>query len=251
MSGEKLKKIWPIIVSTGSASMMILAFFIPSIQDQWDRYQARQVIKQYEKLGNEFFEAENFEMAEEAYSKAFELSEQKRLDLEIKRLDARVNRIGSDPTWGTEPPEGLKDIDFQFLMQFQNGDDKVKKRVSTLNCYGVFLASEKRNEEAEKVFNDAIKLDSTDVLAFVNLGTLYFHDDKIDDAKKYYLKAVRLEPENSRAHYNLGLLLSEQGQLAEARKEFTRAADLDPDDADARAELDSVSEKLSPKHADR
>ena len=244
MSGEKLKKIWPIIVSTGSASMMILAFFIPSIQDQWDRYQARQVIKQYEKLGNEFFEGDHFEMAEEAYAKAFELSEQKRLDLEIKRLSAKINRIGSDPTWGNKAPEGLQDVDFQFLMHFQSGEDKVKNRVSTLNCYGVFLASESRNDEAEKVFLEAIQLDSTDVQAFVNIGSLYFNDDKIDEAKKNYLKAILLDPQNARAHYNLGLLYSEQDDLEDAKKEFSQAAEFDPDDADAKAELDSIDNRF-------
>jgi tetratricopeptide (TPR) repeat protein len=226
---------------------MILAFFIPSVQDQWDRYQARQVIKQYEKLGNEFFESENFEMAEEAYAKAFELSEQKRIDLEIKRLSAKVNRIGSDPTWGTKAPEDLQDIDFQFLLHFQSGDDKIKNRVSTLNCYGTFLASEDRNEEAEKTFNDAIKLDSMDVLAFVNLGTLYFIDDKIDMAEKYYLKAISIDPENPRAHYNLGLLYSEKREFEDAKKEFSKAVELDSDDADAKAELDSISESISIK----
>jgi tetratricopeptide (TPR) repeat protein len=244
---EKLKKIWPLLASISSASVVILAFFIPSIQDQWDRYQARQVIKQYEKLGNEFFDGEHFEMAEEAYAKAFELSEQKRLDLEIRRLSARVNRIGSDPTWGTKAPEGLKDIDFQFLMHFQSGEDKVKNRVSTLNCYGVFLASENRNEEAEKVFKDAIKLDSMDVLAFVNMGSLYFNDDKINEARKYYLKAVSLDPENPRAHYNLGLLYSDQHDLDNAKKEFSKAIAFDPDDEDAKAELDSIERSSNKK----
>ncbi len=247
MSGENFKKIWPIVVSAGSASMMILAFFVPSIQDQWDRYQARQVIRQYEKLGNEFFEGEHFEMAEEAYGKAFELSEQKRLDLEIKRLNAKVNRIGSDPTWGTKAPEGLQDIDFQFLLHFQSGEDKVKNRVSTLNCYGVFLASEKRNEEAEKIFKDAIQLDSMDVQAFVNMGSLLFYDVKTSEARKYYLKAISLDPENSRAHYNLGLLLSELGKLEEAKNEFSKAVELDPGDEDAKAELDTASTKLRSK----
>ena len=247
MPSEKLKKIWPIVVSMSSASIMVLAFFIPSIQDQWDRYQARQVIKQYEKLGNEFFDGENFEMAEEAYAKAFELSDQKRIDLEIKRLSAKVNRIGSDPTWGTKSPEGLKDIDFQFLIHFQSGEDKIKNRVSTLNCYGVFLASEDRDDEAEKVFNNAIKLDSMDVLAFVNLGNLYFNDDKIDMAARYYLKAISIDPENPGAHYNLGLLYSEKKELENARKEFSKAAELDRDDADAKAELDSINERISTK----
>ena len=239
---EKLKKIWPFLASLGGASVMILAFFIPSIQDQWDRYQARQVIEQYEKLGNEFFDEEHFEMAEEAYAKAFELSEAKRIDLEIKRLSARINRIGSDPTWGSKAPEGLKDVDFQFLLHFQKNN--AKHRVATLNCYGVFLASENRNLEAEKIFNDAIRLDSADVLAFVNLGNLFFHHGKIGEAKKYYLKAVALEPENPRSHYNLGLLLFDQGLLMEAKNEFVKTVELDPADADAQAELDTVTEKL-------
>jgi len=249
MSADNFKKIWPVVVSVGSASMMILAFFVPSIQDQWDRYQARQVIRQYEKLGNEFFDGEHFEMAEEAYGKAFELSEQKRLDLEIKRLNAKVNRIGSDPTWGTKTPEGLKDIDFQFLLHFQSGEDKVKNRVSTLNCYGVFLASENRSEDAEKIFKDAIRLDSTDVQAFVNMGSLLFYDDKFDEAKKYYLKAISLDPANSRAHYNLGLLYSDLQDLENAKKEFSKAVESDPHDEDAKAELDSINDRsLNNKH---
>jgi len=244
---ERLKKIWPFLASLGGASVMVLAFFIPSIQDQWDRFQARQVIEQYEKLGSEFFDEERFEMAEEAYAKAFELSEQKRLDLEVKRLSAKINRIGSDPTWGSKPPEGLKDVDFQFLLHFQKGADKVRHRVSTLNCYGVFLASVKRNKEAEEILREAIRLDSVNVLAFVNLGSLYFHHGKMIEAKRYYSKAISIEPENARAHYNLGLLLTEQGQLEEAKTEFSKAAELDPDDLDAKAELKIVSEGLSKK----
>lgn len=241
---EKLKKIWPFLVSMGGASVMILAFFIPSIQDQWDRYEARQVIEQYEKLGNDFFEEEHFEMAEEAYAKAFELSEEKRIDLEIKRLSAKINRIGSDPTWGSKPPEGLKDIDFQFLLHFQKDKDKAKHRVSTLNCYGVFLASVKRNKEAEKIFREAIQLDSTDVLAFVNLGNMYFHRNKIAEAKKYYSKAISVEPENPRAHYNLGILFLDQQLFEDAKNEFAKAVELDPGDLDAKAELELIMDKL-------
>jgi tetratricopeptide (TPR) repeat protein len=244
---EKLKKIWPFLVSLGGASVMILAFFIPSVQDQWDRYQARQVIEQYEKLGNEFFDEEHFEMAEEAYAKAFELSDEKRIDLEIKRLSARINRIGSDPAWGSKPPEGLKDVDFQFLLHFQNGKGKAKHRISTLNCYGVFLASVHRTKEAEKIFKEAVKLDSSDVLAFVNLGNLYFHRGKIPEARKYYLKSVSLDPENPRAHYNLGLLYYEQGRFQDARNEFAKTVELDPEDADAKAELEAATEKLDKK----
>ena len=67
------KKIWPLLVSMSSASIMILAFLIPSIQDQWDRYQSRRVIQQYVRIGDDFVREENFTMAEQAFAKAFEL----------------------------------------------------------------------------------------------------------------------------------------------------------------------------------
>jgi hypothetical protein len=57
---------------------MILAFLIPSIQDQWDRYQSRRVIQQYVAMGDDFVREENFTMAEQAFAKAFELSEERR-----------------------------------------------------------------------------------------------------------------------------------------------------------------------------
>ncbi len=237
---QLLKKIWPYLASMGGASVMILAFFIPSIQDQWDRYQARKVIEQYENLGNEFFEEEKYEIAEEAYAKAFELSEQKRLDIEMKRLSAKVNRIGSDPAWGNKPPEGLADVDFQFLLHFQKGKGSEKHQVATLNCYGAFLASVGRLDEAEDVLTKAIQLDQSDVLAYINLGNLYGQQNKNDKSEKFYQKAISIDPENSRAHYNLGLLFFEQGKTTEAKKEFGKAAELDPEDDDAKAEYEAL-----------
>ena len=87
------KKAWPYVATISSASVMLLAFFIPSIQDQWDRYQSRKVIGQYLSLGDEFMEEERYDMAESAYEKAFELSVQSRLEIEMKRLKARVHRM--------------------------------------------------------------------------------------------------------------------------------------------------------------
>jgi hypothetical protein len=83
------KKIWPILVSTGSALVIAITYFIPSIQDQWDRYQSRQVIERYVQLGDEFSKEENYSMAQQAYTRAFEFSEEKRLDIEIKRLRSK------------------------------------------------------------------------------------------------------------------------------------------------------------------
>jgi tetratricopeptide (TPR) repeat protein len=234
---EKLKRAWPFLVSMGSASIMILAFFIPSIQDQWDRYQSRKVIEQYIQLGDDFFSEERYEMAEEAYQKAFTLSEEKRLDIEMKRLHAKISRVSIEPDWGSKPPEDLKEVDFQFLLHLQTDGKHRSQRVSTLNSYGIFLAGNHKTKEAELAFKEALQLDSADVLAYVNYANLLDQQGKTQAAEKFYLKAIRLEPENERAHYNLGLLYKELNNTPFAKQQFQKVLALDSTDVDAKEEL--------------
>ncbi len=238
---EKLKKIWPFLASLGGASVMVLAFFIPSIQDQWDRYESRQVIKQYEKLGNDFFDEGHFDMAEEAYKKAFEFSEGKRLDIEVKRLDAKINRVNENPVWGSKPPDSLKEIDFQYLLHFQN--DKSNKKAKVLDSYGVFLSSAGRLKEAEASFNEALHLNDKDDLAHVNLGNLFRQQGKMAEAECEYLKAISIDPDNPITHYNLGLLFYDQGNFEKSEKQLVRTIELDPEDADAKVELKLIQQK--------
>ena len=225
------------LVTLGSASVMILAFFLPAVQDQWDRYQSRKIIEQYVVLGDSFLIEERYEMAEEAYGKAFHLSDDKRLDIEMKRLHAKIEQINMDPEWGSKSPSDLEDIDFQFLLHMQSN---IKQRASTLNSYGIFLASEGKVKDAEESFIEAIRLDSMEAQSHVNYGNLLDQLGKKDKAKQHYLKAIRLDPENGRAHYNLGLLYLELGSKEEAEKQFKRALQIDPDDADAQRELGNI-----------
>jgi tetratricopeptide (TPR) repeat protein len=236
-----IKRIWPFLVSMGGASVMLLAFFIPSLQDQWDRYQSRKVIEQYEALGNAFYDEERYEMAEEAYTKAFVMSEEKRLDIEMKRLDAKINRLGNDPSWGTKPPEDIKEIDFQMLLHMQGGVKHLKHRGLILNSYGVYLAGLGRTDEASDAFEEALKIDPRDVMAYINRGNLFDQLGKPSDAETDYRKAIALDSSNSRAHYDLGLLLMESGRDSLGVKELKKAAELDPEDFRDN-ELDSIVE---------
>jgi len=230
-------KLWPLLVSLGSAIVMLLAFFIPSVQDQWDRYQSREVIQQYEHLGDQFFEEERFDMAEKAYEKAFEMSEEKRLDIEVKRLNAKVNRVSLEPTWGTKPPEDIQDIDFQFLLHLQKDKTDPRQRVFILNSYGIYLSGVGRTADARAALEEALQLDPNDVLAYVNLGNLFDQLKEKAEAEKYYKKALALQPTNIQAHYNAGLLYAEQSRWPEAVKEFESAQQLDSGDVDIAREL--------------
>jgi tetratricopeptide (TPR) repeat protein len=227
------EKLWPFLVGVSSALIMVLAFFIPSLQDQWDRYQSRKVISHYVELGNDFYKEERYDMAEQAYQKAFELSDSKRLDIEIKRLDAKINRVNMNPKWGAAPPEDLEEIDFQYLLHLQKGKDKLKERVATLNSYGIFLAASQKQKASEQSFKEAIQLDTADAMAYVNLGNLYDQEGKKEMALAKYLQAVSLDKDNSRAHYNLGLLYLEKNQLPLAEDQFKEAVRADSADTDA------------------
>ncbi|MBL0742712.1 tetratricopeptide repeat protein [Chryseolinea lacunae] len=240
------KRIWPLLVSLGSAAVMLLAFFIPSIQDQWDRYESRRIIQQYVQIGDDFVTEQNYAMAEQAFNRAFELSEERRLDIDVKRLGAKVNMIYQDPVWGSKPPEGLAEVDFQFLLHMQKGPGQDHARASILTSYGIYLASLGRKAEAERSLNEALRLNPNETQAHINLGNLLDDTGRKDEALKQYQRAIVLEPGNVRAHYNLGLLLQERGETEAASQEFLKTLQLDPHDADARQQLDLVRLKQAP-----
>lgn len=229
------------LVSAGSALTMVIVFLIPSLQDQWDRYQSRQVIQEYARLGDSFFDDERYDMAEQAYAKAFELSENQRLDIEIKRLNAKVSRIGLESEWGAAPPEDLEDVDFQFLLQFQRGKEFKSQRTYTLNSYGIFLAAKKKLPESAAAFKEALALDSANVLVLINYGNLLDEEGEKKEAEYYYKKALVIAPDNSQVHYNLGLLYREQGRPDQARAQFAQVVKLEPRNEEAAQALKDLN----------
>ncbi|HTJ51820.1 MAG TPA: tetratricopeptide repeat protein [Cyclobacteriaceae bacterium] len=237
------RRIWPLLVSVSSAMIMLLAFFIPSLQDQWDRYQSRRIIQQYVAMGDEFVSEENFTMAEQAFTKAYELSGDTRLDIEVKRLKAKVNRIYQNPEWGSKPPEGLEELDFQFLLHMQAGEEQENERAQILTSYGIYLASIGKQAEAERKIREALRMNPSEVLALINLGNLLDEHGKKEEAEKSYRKAITLAPRNARAHYNLAILLSESGHTDESVKELNKVILLDPSDSDAVHQRDLLMKK--------
>lgn len=240
------EKLWPFLAGMSSALVMVLAFFIPSLQDQWDRHQSREIITQYETLGNDFYKEERYDMAEQAYQKAFELSDSKRLDLETKRLDAKINRINMDSKWGAPAPDDITEIDFQYLLHMQKGKEKQKEKAATLSSYGVFLTEDaEKRQLAEKCFIESIQLDATNIHAYINLGNLYDEQGKKQEALKQYLKALTIDNKSPIVHYNLGLLYADLGKLPEAKKEFEVALKTDSTDTDVKTQYKIVLKQIT------
>jgi tetratricopeptide (TPR) repeat protein len=219
------RRLWPVLVSLGSASIMLLAFFIPSVQDQWDRYQSRKIVQQYVSLGDDFFTEDKYDMAEQAYEKAFELSNQTRLDIDLLRLKAKVNRMTMEDAWGAPPPDGLAEIDFEMLLHTGDVKGDTQQRITILNSYAQFLADTGKLDKSATVLQQALALDKQNELTYINLGNLADQQGDKPAAEKYYIQALRLQPTNTEAHYNLGLLYEEQGKTTEAQQQFALAGD--------------------------
>jgi Flp pilus assembly protein TadD len=226
------RRLGPLLASASSALVMVLAFFIPSLQDQWDRFQSRQVIQRHVELGHSFMHEGKYKLAEQSFAKAFELSENKRLDIEEERLTAKVQEMNEDSIWGVKNPEGIEEADFLYLLQIQRGAAHAHERAVTLNCYGIFLAAAKRWRESEEQLREAIRLNPTDSTPSINLGNLLRDRNRLKEAEEAYRTALRLDTENGRGYYDLGLVLAETNRPAEAEAMFRHAVTLEPKDPD-------------------
>jgi Flp pilus assembly protein TadD len=248
---EPPRSLWsrlqPFLAGLVSGVVTVLAFFLPSIQEQWDRYQTRRVIDRYVEIGHTLVGEARYEQAEQAFSKALELSENKRLDIEEERLKARVERVNADPTWAVANPEGLEESDFLYLLAFQDATAHPSERAATLSAYGAFLAGAKRTGDAERALREAISLAPHEAAAHLHLGNSLRERGAAAEAEAEYRKAIAADPGEAHAHYDLGLLLAENGRAAEAADEFRRVVALEPEESDGWRELGAALDSLGRK----
>ncbi len=231
------------VAGASSALVVLLAFLVPSIQDQWDRFQSRRVIQRHVDLARTFMAEGRYKLAEESFARAFEQSESKRLDIEEERLEAKVQAVNANPNWGVANPEGLEETDFLYLLQLQRDPGRAADRAATLSCYGTFLASAKRWREAEERLREASRLTPRDAGPLVNLGNLLRDRGRPLEAEAAYRHALRLETHDGRIHYDLGLVLDETHRPAEAQAEFEKAVAIDPQDEEFLKALASQLER--------
>jgi Flp pilus assembly protein TadD len=234
----------PFLAGLVSGAVTVLAFFLPSIQEQWDRYETRLVIDRYVEIGRGLMAEARYVQAEQAFSKALELSENRRIDVEEERLKARVERVNADPTWAAENPEGIEESDFLYLLAFQDAKSHAAERATTLTAYGAFLAGARRGRDAERALREATALAPRQAGPHLHLGNVLRERGAAPEAEAEYRAAIAAEPDEPHARYDLGLLLAETGRPADAAAEFRRAVALEPEEADGWRRLAETLETL-------
>ena len=97
---------------------------------------------------------------------------------------------------------------------------------------------------AIRAYQKATELNPRAVGAFINLGTIHYHQGSIEDAERSYRAALALNPDSALVHFNLGNLLEEKGQFDAARNQYEESIRLDSRYPDPRFNLALVFERL-------
>jgi tetratricopeptide (TPR) repeat protein len=91
---------------------------------------------------------------------------------------------------------------------------------------GIGLAEQGKYDEAIKAFDEAIRLNPSDAMAWNNKGLALYAQGKYDEAIKSYDEVIRLKPDYAEAWYNKGLALQALGRNTEAEAAFAKAREL-------------------------
>jgi len=97
------------------------------------------------------------------------------------------------------------------------------------NKKGIALLFLQRNKEAQKCFEEALRVDKNSPEAMNNLGFVAQMEKRYNKALKYYQKALALRPQSPTFHYNLGAAYFGKHDFARATQEYQTAYNLDPD----------------------
>jgi tetratricopeptide (TPR) repeat protein len=94
--------------------------------------------------------------------------------------------------------------------------------------------------EAEKSYQEAMKLAPNDPRTHIALGNLYIFEHKPGDAQTEFMKVLEIDPKNAATHAALGNLYSDQNQRGLAENQYRAAVALEPDRPDYHLDLGEV-----------
>jgi len=87
---------------------------------------------------------------------------------------------------------------------------------------------ESRFADAVSAYDQLIRLDPSDPIAYEYLGVALARQGKRDDALKQYAHALQFDPSSASAHYDIAILLLQERREEEAIVHFRQAVQLDP-----------------------
>jgi tetratricopeptide (TPR) repeat protein len=97
------------------------------------------------------------------------------------------------------------------------------------NKKGIALLFVQHSKDAQKCFEQALRVDKNSAEAMNNLGFVAQMEKRYNKAIKYYEKALEIRPQSPTFHYNLGAAYFAKHEFEKATQEYQTAFKIDPD----------------------
>ena len=97
--------------------------------------------------------------------------------------------------------------------------------------------------DAEKAYQEAVKLAPNDPRTHIALGNLYVFEHKPGEAQIEFMKVLETDPKNAATHIALGNLYADQTQLGLAENQFRAAVALEPERPNYHLDLGEILRK--------
>ena len=114
-------------------------------------------------------------------------------------------------------------------IDYYNAAIKLQPTALLWNKEGISLLFLTRSKEAQKCFEQALKLDKNSAEALNNLGFVEQMKKNYGKAIKYYSKALAARPNSATFHYNMGSAYFAKHDFAKATQEYRTAYQIDAD----------------------
>jgi len=162
-------------------------------------------------------------------------SDTRQLDADASRMNKRLDDASAAATQTPTQPGAatqvvVKNLEGQDIKLSTPAAAALPPRVAAqrANDHGLALYRERRYDEAEQAFTEALKLQPRFALAANNLGFVYFKRDKPAEAARWFERAIEMDGSRALAYLNLGDAYLQAGNDAKALAAYTTFVGLAP-----------------------
>lgn len=120
----------------------------------------------------------------------------------------------------------------------------IQERVETQFSCAVNAEKAGEPKQAAHLYEEILDIDPEFAAAYINLGTLFYHQRQFARAEQFYRRAAEIDPEYTMAHFDLGNVLDELKRPEEAIAAYRRALEITPGYADAHYNLGLAYETI-------
>ena len=103
----------------------------------------------------------------------------------------------------------------------------------SLRLLSIIEYLKKNYQEAHKLINSAIKINSNNAMVYNDKGTILINLKKLEDALKNFDKAIKIKSDYADAYYSRGNVLKDLNRLDQALESFKKVIKINPQDFEA------------------